>query len=162
PVLDLLQPLLAHGAGRQMLGQPFEWPADHLPTQEGGQLRIRRTQVIHHEFRSRKGNTGHFSRRWQTRQHVTVIATPPYKMMGRRTTVAGLFTRSSMTKYVFDRTIALGTDVAGFFLFHPSDLAHRAQAPVGWYSHGFACRKEFEAGRLVAFDAGGDGVYRFR
>jgi hypothetical protein len=67
-----------------------------------------------------------------------------------------------MARSALDRTLVLGTDVAGFFLFHPDDLAHRAEAPLGWYGYDFACRKEFEAGRLVGFGTGSDGGFRFR
>lgn len=61
-----------------------------------------------------------------------------------------------------DRTVDIGTDVASFFLFHPDDLAHRKDDPLDWYSYGFACRQEFEAGSLVAFTTGSDGGYRLR
>jgi hypothetical protein len=62
----------------------------------------------------------------------------------------------------FDRTLYLGTDIASFYLFHPDDLAHRATSPLGWETCGFACRKEFEAGRLVGWSTGSDGGYGFR
>jgi hypothetical protein len=34
------------------------------------------------------------------------------------------------------KRIFLGTDVATFVLFHPDDLAHRADDPIAWYSFG--------------------------
>jgi hypothetical protein len=61
-----------------------------------------------------------------------------------------------------DQTVDIGTDVASFFLFHPDDLAHRKDDPLDWYSYGFACRKEFKAGNLVAFTTGSDGGYQLR
>ena len=48
-----------------------------------------------------------------------------------------------------DRTVEIGTDVAGFLIFHPDDLAHRAADPIAWYAYSFAYRKESAAGRLV-------------
>jgi hypothetical protein len=67
-----------------------------------------------------------------------------------------------MTKFTLDRKLYLGTDVAGFFLFHPEDLTHRSVAPLGWYSDIFSCRKEFDTGRLVAFCTKTDGGFGFR
>jgi hypothetical protein len=67
-----------------------------------------------------------------------------------------------MSQAALDRKIVLGTDVAGFFLFHPNDMAHRARSPLAWYGYGFACRKEFEAGRMVTFCTGSDGTFAFR
>lgn len=61
-----------------------------------------------------------------------------------------------------DQTIDIGTDGASFFLFHPDDLAHRKDDPLDWFTYGFACRKEFEAGNLVAFLTGADGGYQLR
>lgn len=61
-----------------------------------------------------------------------------------------------------DRTILVGTDVAGIYLFHPADLTHRAEAPSGWQYYGFACRKEYEAGRLIVVTTGGDGGHCIR
>lgn len=62
----------------------------------------------------------------------------------------------------FDQTVDIGTDVASFFLFHPDDLEHRQEDPIAWYDYGFACRKEFEAGNLIAFRTGADGGYQLR
>lgn len=61
-----------------------------------------------------------------------------------------------------DQTIDIGTDIASFYLFHPDDLEHRKDDPLDWFAYGFSCRKEFEAGNLVAFRTGGDGGYRLR
>jgi hypothetical protein len=61
-----------------------------------------------------------------------------------------------------DRTVVVGTDVAGYFLFHPEDLAHRRTSPLGWTSDDFACGAEFAAGNLVAIDTGGDGATSIR
>ena len=51
---------------------------------------------------------------------------------------------------------------ASFYLYHPDDLQHRLTSPLAWPSYHFACRPEFDAGRLVAFYTGGDGGYAFR
>jgi hypothetical protein len=61
-----------------------------------------------------------------------------------------------------NETFVLGTDIASFYLYHPADLEHRKSSPMAWTMYGFACRPEFEAGRLVAFDTGGDGGYKMR
>ena len=61
-----------------------------------------------------------------------------------------------------NQRIVAGTDGASFYLFHPADLQHRLTSPLAWPSYHFACRPEFEAGRLVAFHTGGDGGYAFR
>jgi hypothetical protein len=61
-----------------------------------------------------------------------------------------------------DQKIIAGTDGASFYLYHPKDLEHRMTSPLAWPSYHFACQPEFEAGRLVAFDTGGDGGYGFR
>lgn len=60
------------------------------------------------------------------------------------------------------KRIFLGTDVATFVLFHPDDLAHRADDPIAWYSCDFAWQRESRAGRLVAFGTGADGGYSLR
>jgi len=56
-----------------------------------------------------------------------------------------------------NRVICLNTEIASFFIFHPDDLQHRFHAPHNWSSSGFACRKEFDEGRLVTWSTGGDG-----
>jgi hypothetical protein len=61
-----------------------------------------------------------------------------------------------------EKLIYLATEVAAFVLFHPDDLAHRAQDPVAWYSYDFAFRRESAAGRLIAFVTGADGGYSLR
>jgi hypothetical protein len=61
-----------------------------------------------------------------------------------------------------DTTIDIGTDVAHLALFHPDDLAHRANDPIAWYGYSFAYRAESAAGRLVAWCTGSDGGYRVR
>jgi hypothetical protein len=61
-----------------------------------------------------------------------------------------------------NREICLSTDIASFFIFHPDDLKHRLNAPLGWSSSEFACRKEFDAGRLVTWSTGSDGSSSFR
>ncbi len=61
-----------------------------------------------------------------------------------------------------DRTVEIGTDVAGFLIFHPDDLAHRAADPIAWYAYSFAYRKESAAGRLVGFGTGSDGGFLIR
>ena len=63
---------------------------------------------------------------------------------------------------MIERTIDIGTDVATLLLFHPGDLHHRAQAPTGWYGHGFAYHRDSAAGRLIAWSTGGDGGYQVR
>ena len=63
---------------------------------------------------------------------------------------------------MFDYTLDIGTDVAGLFVFHPDDLAHRKNDPDVWYTYDFACGKEFAAGNLLAWGTGGDGGYRLR
>jgi hypothetical protein len=67
-----------------------------------------------------------------------------------------------MAGFTLDRTLLVGTDIASFYLYHPDDLAHRDESPHAWHMHAFACREEFEAGRLVGFSTGGDGGYRIR
>jgi len=61
-----------------------------------------------------------------------------------------------------EQRIVAGTDGASFYLYHPADLQHRLTSPLAWPCYHFACRPEFEAGRLVGFDTGGDGGYAFR
>lgn len=56
----------------------------------------------------------------------------------------------------------IGTDVAHIVLFHPDDLAHRANDPIAWYGYDFAYRKESAAGRLIAWGTGSDGGFRIR
>jgi len=65
-------------------------------------------------------------------------------------------------KKPLDRTIAVATDDASFYLYHPDDLAHRLKSPAGWQWFAFACRPEFEAGRLAIFSTGGDGAHQLR
>jgi hypothetical protein len=60
------------------------------------------------------------------------------------------------------KTILLGTDVGAFVLFHPDDLAHRAQDPLDWYCYDFAYGRESAAGRLIAFGTGSDGGHVIR
>jgi hypothetical protein len=60
----------------------------------------------------------------------------------------------------WDKLYKLGTDVAGFVLFHPDRLAHRKNAPLGWWGDDFAV--EFQAGRLVAFCTGADGTFTMK
>lgn len=61
-----------------------------------------------------------------------------------------------------DQSFVIGTDTASIYLYHPADLAHRLKSPDGWERYGFACGKEFAAGRLVLFTTGGDGGYGVR
>ena len=63
---------------------------------------------------------------------------------------------------MLNTTLDLGTDVATFLIYHPDDLAHRADAPLGWYSYDFAYVREAAAGRMVAIGTGSDGGYRIR
>lgn len=63
---------------------------------------------------------------------------------------------------MLNTTLDLGTDVATFLIYHPDDLAHRADAPLGWYSYDFAYVREAAAGRMVAIGTGADGGYRIR
>jgi hypothetical protein len=51
---------------------------------------------------------------------------------------------------------------AGWYLFHPDDLAHRQDDPMDWPSHDFAIRKEFAAGTLIAIDTGADAGWFVR
>ena len=60
----------------------------------------------------------------------------------------------------WDRLYKLGTDVAGFVLFHPARLAHRKGDPLGWWMDHF--EEEFRAGRLVAFCTGSDGTFTLK
>lgn len=57
----------------------------------------------------------------------------------------------------WDKLYKLGTDVAGFALYHPARLIHRKDAPIGWWGHDFA--EEFRTGRMVAFCTGSDGTF---
>lgn len=61
-----------------------------------------------------------------------------------------------------NRQFAACTDGATFYLYHPDDLQHRRTSPLGWPHYDFAGGPEFAAGRLVAFETGGDGDYGFR
>jgi hypothetical protein len=54
----------------------------------------------------------------------------------------------------------LGTDVAGFGLYHPARLAHRRRDPAGWWARD--ATEEFRAGRLVAFCTGSDGTFTLK
>lgn len=67
-----------------------------------------------------------------------------------------------MPRLKLNRIVTDGTDVAGFFIFHPTDLEHRLDSPQAWFLYAFACEREFRAGRLVAFSTSGDGWYKFR
>ncbi|UXN75998.1 hypothetical protein N8D56_25040 (plasmid) [Devosia sp. A8/3-2] len=58
-----------------------------------------------------------------------------------------------------DQTVEIGTDVAGFLIFHPDDLAHRAADPIARYAYSFAYMKESAAGCLVGFGTGSDGGF---
>jgi hypothetical protein len=58
--------------------------------------------------------------------------------------------------------LAVGTDVATWFLFHPKDLTHRSQDPHNWWAEDFAISKEFNAGQLVAVGTGKDGTSNVR
>lgn len=69
---------------------------------------------------------------------------------------------SESSRTALNQKIVAGTDGASFFLYHPDDLRHRVSSPLAWTAYHFACQPEFEAGRLVAFDTGGDGGYQFR
>lgn len=60
-----------------------------------------------------------------------------------------------------DRTVVVGTEGAGFCLFHPDDLRHR-QDSGGWMSEDFACGAEFDAGTFVGWETGGDGGFLIR
>jgi hypothetical protein len=60
----------------------------------------------------------------------------------------------------WEKLYKLGTDVAGFALYHPSRLAHRKDDPLGWWGDKFA--DEFKAGRLVAFCTGSDGTFTLK
>jgi hypothetical protein len=64
-------------------------------------------------------------------------------------------TEHSITKIV-------PTDVATILLFHPDELEHTSDWPVGWYSVGPAWRTESTAGRLVAWNTGNDGGFKVR
>lgn len=61
-----------------------------------------------------------------------------------------------------NQTVGLGTDVAGFFIYHPDDLKHRETSPSDWMLTDFACGREFNNGTLIAFSTGGDGGYDLR
>ncbi|MBC7972104.1 MAG: LON peptidase substrate-binding domain-containing protein [Verrucomicrobia bacterium] len=61
-----------------------------------------------------------------------------------------------------NKTIGVGTDEAAWFLYHPDDLAHRAEDPSGWCYSDFAVSKEFAAGRLIGVGTGSDGSFRVR
>ena len=60
----------------------------------------------------------------------------------------------------WDKLYKLGTDVAGFALYHPTRLAHRKDDAIGWWADDFA--DEFRAGRLVAFCTGSDGTFTLK
>ncbi len=66
------------------------------------------------------------------------------------------------TSAVADKTVAIGTDVASFLIFHPDDLNHRSADPIAWYAYSFAYKKESSAGRLVGFGTGADGGFRIK
>jgi hypothetical protein len=60
----------------------------------------------------------------------------------------------------WDALYKLGTDVAAFMFFHPKQLEHRKQMPMGWWDTQF--RDEFLSGRLVAFYTGSDGTFTMK
>jgi hypothetical protein len=59
----------------------------------------------------------------------------------------------------WEQLYKLGTDVAGFALYHPVRLAHRGKAPLGWWEE---AEQEFREGRLVAFNTGADGTFTLK
>ena len=62
----------------------------------------------------------------------------------------------------FNKTVAIGTDVANLFVYHPDDLGHRLSSPDGWMYDDFACGAEFRAGTFLAWRTGGDGGFSVR
>ena len=60
------------------------------------------------------------------------------------------------------RTVGIGTDIAALMLFHPADLADRADWPIAWYDDAFAYEPLATAGLLAVFYTGSDGGYRVR
>ncbi len=65
-----------------------------------------------------------------------------------------------MTDHSISKIVS--TDVATILLFHPDELEHTADWPVGWYSTEPAWRAESAAGRLVAWNTGNDGGFKVR
>lgn len=59
----------------------------------------------------------------------------------------------------WEQLYKLGTDVAGFALYHPAQLAHRNDTPCGWWDE---AEPEFRDGRLVAFCTGSDGTFTLK
>jgi len=59
----------------------------------------------------------------------------------------------------WEQLYKLGTDVAGFALYHPARLAHRNNTPWGWWDE---AEKEFRSGGLVAFCTGSDGTFTLK
>jgi hypothetical protein len=59
----------------------------------------------------------------------------------------------------WEQLYMLGTDVAGFALYHPDRLAHRSDSPLGWWDE---AAEEFRTGRLVAFCTGSDGTFTLK
>lgn len=59
----------------------------------------------------------------------------------------------------WEQLYKLGTDVAGFALYHPGRLAHRNEAPLGWWDE---AEEEFRTGRLIAWCTGSDGTFTLK
>jgi hypothetical protein len=59
----------------------------------------------------------------------------------------------------WEQLYKLGTDVAGFALYHPARLAHRSDTPCGWWNE---AGPDFRDGRLVAFCTGSDGTFTLK
>jgi hypothetical protein len=59
----------------------------------------------------------------------------------------------------WEQLYKLGTDVAGFALYHPARLAHRSHAATGWWAE---AEEEFRTGRLVSFCTGSDREFTIK
>lgn len=62
----------------------------------------------------------------------------------------------------FSHRIFVATDVAHVVMFHPDDLEHAKDWPIGWFTARFAYPVESAAGRLVAWGTTEDGGFDLR
>ena len=69
---------------------------------------------------------------------------------------------NKVTTGTWSRSMMMGTDVATLLIFHPDDMGHTEEWPLGWYAEGAIWRVESAAGRLVAWCTGGDGGWKLR
>lgn len=62
----------------------------------------------------------------------------------------------------FSKNLLVSTDAAHIAIFHPEDLTHAAEWPIGWYAEPFVFPSESGARRLIGWCTGGDGGFAVR